>query len=106
MGGDSLSEILVNTHLRANRYRCIDRLVNTIAFKSIASHDSVRRILIEGDVDALKELLQGEKGLTLYDLKLQAKNLGIKNYSRLNRQELELCIKNSKKNISQCEQKS
>ena len=94
MGRDTLMEIRIQAHMRACRFRCIDRLVNTPAFKKVAHHEEMKYILEHGRVERLKELMLEEKGLTLYDLKLRAKNLGIKNYSRLGREELEKCLKN------------
>ena len=92
MGRNSLITL---AHSLACKYRCIDRLVTENP--QLAEVENIEELIQKGELSRIKQALYQKRGLTMYELKIEAQRLCIKNYSRLTRSELEGAIKNATK---------
>lgn len=93
MGASTLSELRARAHEKACRYRAIDRLVEGAEFAKLYKEKPalVERMVNNGEKDNLLRELH-TRVRTIADLRLEAKKLGVKNYSRLTREELECYV--------------
>lgn len=90
MGRSALVELCVQAHTRALQFRNIDGLVNTKEFERFFESDPklAKKLVKDGKLVELQRSLIKNK-FTVSDLRDACRKFGIKNYSRLTKEEME-----------------